>query len=210
MKCRKNKRQKGKLLTGFTIIEILIVIAIISFLASIIVVSTQGVMSKTYFTKASADIRSLGLALQLFLMDNNYNLPCDVSRNLPNGLEAYITNNNWPKGPWPGSVYDWDYWHPDPSSTGPGPDGGYCGGNLDIDGNPEHDKAVYQLSIRFCDIGGGNCHFPNETWAAGFDSKSSVYWCISGPCRAHGDESYNHKGCCIGGACPSDQPHCGI
>jgi len=193
---------------GFTLIELLVALAIIVLMGSIVLVSLKSAKDRANSARTLTEMKSLGLALVMYLMDNDYNYPCDVSRDLPSGLEKYLsTNPNWPKAPWPGSVYDWDYWHPDPASTGFNPDGSgnYCAGNLGY--NPKT-EPVYQLSIRFCDINGNNCQFPNEEWATNFDRYSSVYWCISGPCRAHGSMPYNHPGCCIGGNCPIDQPFC--
>lgn len=185
---------------GATLIEFLVIVLIIAIIAAIISFSMKRALDRAYSVRAKTEIRALGVALELYLMDYNYTYPCDVNRDLPPGIEKYLsTNPDWPKAPWPGSVYDWDYWHPNPASTGG------CAGLLSEDPKTE---PVYQLSVRFCDIGGGNCSFPNEEWAKNFDAYSSVYWCISGPCRAHGSLPYNHPGCCTGGKCPSDQPHC--
>ncbi len=187
---------------GFTLIELLIVIAIIGILSSIVFVANRQALTKAYVARTRAEIRSFSVAMQMYAADFGQ-FPCDVSRNLPNGLEDYLTSSpRWPSAPWPGSVYDWDYWSP--SYTGG------CAGTLLADGVPAHNQAVYQISVRFCNASGGDCHFPAESWALGFDSNSSAYWCISGPCRAHGSMPYDHPGCCLGGACPSDQPLCGL
>ena len=90
--------------------------------------------------------------------------PADVDRGLPAGITKYISGDasSWPTGPWPGSVYDYD--------------------NFTVGG-----ETAIQISIRFCPYGGdiSTCKFPKESWAAGFTPDSSVYWCITGPCRAH-------------------------
>jgi prepilin-type N-terminal cleavage/methylation domain-containing protein len=185
---------------GFTLVELLLVISIISLLSSMILVSYKNVTGKAYASKTKQEMKQISYALELYAMDNNYSYPCDVSRDLPPGIEKYLSSNHeWPKAPWPGSVYDWDYWDPDSGSTGG------CAG--DLAQNPKT-TPVYQISIRFCDISGTVCRFPNGSWASNFDAKSSVYWCISGSCRAHGSMEYNHPGCCIGGNCPIDQLHC--
>lgn len=211
---------------SFTLVEILIAISIIGLLASTIIVSVKGAIDKARSARARAEIKALGIALEMFLLDNNYKYPCDRNRNYPPGLEKYLTSYpDWPPAPWAGSSYDWDYWaypqssggcrNPNesppnctpycyPNDTDPCPS--YCAGSLTADGNPEHNKPVYQLSIRFCDINGNNCYYPD--WAIGWDMYSSAYWCVSGPCRAHGSYLYNHSGCCIGGSCPIDQPTC--
>ncbi len=197
---------------GFTLIELLIVITIIPILALVVFLSLIGVEKRVYAVRNKVEAKSISQALDLYFMDNNYQYPCDTNRDMPPGIEKYLsTNPAWPKAPWPGSVYDWDYWVQDPNTT-PWKDEndhskGRCAGILLYSPNTE---PVYQLSIRFCDINGLNCNFPDEIWAQGFDSKSSVYWCKKGPCRAHGSEAYDHAGCCMGGNCPSNQPLCGF
>jgi prepilin-type N-terminal cleavage/methylation domain-containing protein len=198
---------------SFTVIELLVVIAIVGIVSAMIFFSFRSFKERAYSVRAGSEMNAIIYALNLYLINNTSN-PCDVSRDLPTGLEQYLSSApNWPKAPWPGSVYDWDYWAANPSAYGcknpsespPCSSSGYCAGQLSAAPN---DEPVYQISIRFCDASGNNCNFPNETWAQNFDRYSSVYWCISGPCRAHGSEAYNHPGCCAGGNCPINQPHC--
>lgn len=198
---------------SFTLIELLVVIAVIGIITAVVIVSLRRATDRAYSTRAQVEMDSIIYALNLYLL-NNTGDPCDVSRDLPPGIEKYLSSApNWPKAPWPESVYDWDYWVPDAATSGcknpsEAPScqpSGYCAGTLQYAPNSE---PVYQISIRFCDASGNNCHYPNEAWAQNFDRYSSVYWCISGPCRAHGSEPYNHPGCCAGGNCPADQPFC--
>ena len=189
-------KKKGE--KGFTLVEILIVIAIIGILFSVVLVSSKGALDKAREARTLNETRSLALSLEFFLEDNDYIYPCDVDRGFPSGLEEYLSTgiNIWPEPPWPNSEYDWDYW----SNI---PDG--CSGNL----SHAPFEKVYQLSVRFCPLNQpGNCIFPEEDWAIGFDYHSSAYWCIKGPCRSHGGRPYNHPGCCLGGNCPTDQPMC--
>lgn len=181
---------------GFTLIELLVVISILGLLSSIVLVSVQRAKRKAYYTRGELEAREIGTAMELYALDNNERYPCDIGRSLPPGLEKYLsTSPDWPKAPWPGSVYDWDYW----SSSDPG-----CAGSLTY---PPNSEPVYQLSIRFCDPS-CVCNYPYESWASGFDCQSSIYWCVSGLCRAHGNAEYDHPGCCFGGKCPIDQPRC--
>ena len=161
---------------GFTLIELLIVIAIIGVLSSIVIASLQSSRKRAYEVSAKNEINQLNNALQLYLNDTNGTYPPDVSRDLPAEIKVYLGSNNsseWPKAPWPGSVYDWDNW--------------IIGG-----------QRVVQISIRFCPAGGGlsTCKFPNETWAQNFGVNSAYYYCLEGACRSHSAEPLNYPGYC--------------
>jgi len=159
---------------GFSLIEILLVIAIIGILAAIVYTNNGRIKEKTYLSRANVELKTFAYALRMYAFENNNVFPDDVNRDLPAGLEAYLnTEPNWPDAPWPGSVYDWDNWM--------------------IDGQP-----VYQISIRFCPIGGplSACNFPDESWAEDFDINSAYYYCISGSCRSHSSEPVDYPGYC--------------
>jgi prepilin-type N-terminal cleavage/methylation domain-containing protein len=159
---------------GFTLLEILVTIAIIAILAAIVLASNGRVKGRTYLSRANVELKTFAYAIKMYAFEHNNIFPADVNRDLPSGLEAYLnTSNNWPDAPWPGSVYDWDNWV--------------------INGQP-----VYQISIRFCPIGGqlSECHFPDEPWAQNFNVNSAYYYCISGSCRAHQYEASNYPGYC--------------
>jgi len=176
---------------AFTLIELLVVIAIIGLLASISFLAIKEAYRVVYFNKSKAELRSIAQAIHLYMLDHNFDYPPDVVRDMPSGLEEYLTSNpRWPKAPWADSFYDWDYWDSDPGN----PDAG------SLSFPPEGE--VYQISIRFCKYDQPEtCRFPDEEWAADFDYWSSAYWCVSGPCRAHGSKPFDHPGCCIGGGC---------
>jgi len=179
-----------KIKKGFTLIEILIVIAIIGILSIITLVSTKRAITRARFSRGAAEIRALAIAVELYAADNE-DYPPDVNRGLPNGLEQYITSNpSWPDSPFPNGEYDWDNWNPNSLAY-----------------NPK--EQVYQISIRFCPLNEPqNCSFPNEPWAENFDYYSSVYYCIEGPCRAHSSKPMDHPSCCIGGSCPATAVKC--
>jgi prepilin-type N-terminal cleavage/methylation domain-containing protein len=55
---------------GFTIIELLVVISIISFLASIVLVNVNMYMSKARDARTKADIRQIIIAMQMYYADH--------------------------------------------------------------------------------------------------------------------------------------------
>jgi prepilin-type N-terminal cleavage/methylation domain-containing protein len=161
---------------GFTLIELLIVISIIGILAAIIFPVVRGAVNKAYYARTQVEFKSINNALALYMAETG-NYPADANRDLPVGLEKYLGGGNWPKAPWPGSVYDWDNWAPSDLAYPP-------------------QQQVYQISVRFCSAP-GVCTIPNESWASGFDYYSSVYYCISGPCRAHASQPVTYPGLCV-------------
>lgn len=164
---------RRKNLAGFTLIELLAVITIIAVLSAIVLVSMNGSRESAYYSRASQETTEIAKSLLLYLNDHG-SYPADVSRSLPSGLEAYLPAGDWPDGPWPGSVYDWENWD-DPD-------------------NPGH--KIYQISIRFCPIGGplSACKFPKTTWAQNFGIDSALYYCLSGVCRSHVNQPINYPG----------------
>jgi prepilin-type N-terminal cleavage/methylation domain-containing protein len=163
--------------SGFTIVELLMVIVIIAILAVIVIVGYGNVTKQAYYNRSRSELSSLAQAIQFFQTDNG-RYPADVARGIPAEITPYIrgtSSGDWPTAPWPDSVYDYDYFT--------GSDG----------------KDVVQVSVRFCPAGGplSACHFPNESWAASFDVDSSAYWCVSGKCRAHPTQPDTYPGYCL-------------
>lgn len=168
--------------TGFTILELLIVIAIIGYLATVVLGSTSTARDKAYEARGKKELLTMYEALQMYMSDRGGRMPVDVNRGLPPGLEDYLPSGDWPMAPWPGSVYDWDVWD-DPSSS--------------VD--------IAQISIRFCPPGGAlaTCRFPNEEWAEGFGVNSAYYYCIQGACKSHINEAASYPGKCVNCAASS-------
>jgi len=164
-----------KLVYGFTILELLIVIAIIGYLSTVVLGSTRSARDKALEARGKKELLTIYEALQLYMTDRGGRMPADVSRGLPPGLEEYLPSGDWPGAPWPGSVYDWDVWD-DPASS--------------VD--------IAQISVRFCPAGGplSSCQFPNEEWAAGFGVNSAFYYCVQGACRSHIAEAVSYPGKC--------------
>jgi type II secretory pathway pseudopilin PulG len=162
--------------SGFTIVELLIIVIVIGILAVIVIVAYNGITKQAYYSRSQSELASIGKAIQIFYTYNG-RYPVDVSRGIPAEITPYLngSSDNWPTAPWPNSVYDYDYFT--------GSDG----------------KEVSQISIRFCPAGGpiSACSFPAESWTAGFGVNSSAYWCVTGKCRAHPDELDTYPGYCI-------------
>lgn len=161
---------------GFTLVELMIVIAVIAILATIGIVSYRGIQEKAYFSRSKNELRELSAATVVYYQREG-KWPDDVDRDVPSEIHKYLSSSSiaWPKAPWPGSVYDYDNF-------------------IGSDG-----EQVIQVSIRFCPLGGtlASCKFPREPWATGFDIDSSAYWCVTGKCRAHSSKPDSHPGYCM-------------
>ena len=100
--------------TGFTLIEIMVVVVILGILAAIIVPKLTGKPDEARVVKAQQDIRQLESALEMYKLDNFY------YPSTQQGLEALVQKpggdppaRNWkgyisrlPKDPW-GSAYQY-------------------------------------------------------------------------------------------------------
>ncbi len=172
-------RKKIKKIPGFSLIELLVVLAIISMLASMLYPRMERSRDNSYLARAEGEFKTMNQALTQYYLDNDSNYPADVNRNVPAGIGQYVGGyqaTTWPQAPWPNSVYDWENW-------------------TDVGG-----AKIYQISIRFCPASAtttASCTFPNQPWASNFNVNSSVYWCISGACRAHINEAANYPGYCV-------------
>lgn len=148
--------------------------AILAILAVFILIQISGNYEKATFSRAKAELSQIAKAANQYIVDRQGDLPPDVDRGIPPGIQDYLGPGIWPSAPWEGSVYDWDVF-PD-KQIGPN----------------------YQISIRFCPLGQpSQCKFPKEPWARNFDYYSSVYLCIRGQCKAHPDRPQNQPGYCL-------------
>jgi len=81
---------------GFTLIEVMIVVAILGILATLVVVNVAGNTDKALVTATKSDLQSIKQALDLYKLDN-YRYPSTEQ-----GLEALVvkpdTARNWPEG----------------------------------------------------------------------------------------------------------------
>lgn len=174
MKIKKKLSCQSKAKMGFTLIELLVVVAILGVLSSVVLNYIAGARSSAAFARAKLEFRSIATAIELYSEDHG-GMPADVNRDLPPGLEVYLSSGDWPNAPWPESVYDWDNWV-DP-----------------LDGS-----SILQISVRFCPLGQPTqCRFPEDEWAENFDYYSAVYYCLEGACRSHLSQPIDHPGYCI-------------
>lgn len=175
-KCTVPMYDKHMKQAGFTLIEILIVIVIIGVMAAVVLIAInpRRIQDETRFSQAKEHLSLLNNAMESYVIVHGGRYPDDVDRGIPSGLEKELKTGDWPHTPWgPPTTYDWD----------------------NITENGEHWK---QFSIRFCELGNpSNCRFPELEWAEDFDSNSSVYWCMEGPCRAHRNSSRTHPALCV-------------
>jgi prepilin-type N-terminal cleavage/methylation domain-containing protein len=156
---------------GFTLVELIVVIGIIGILSRTVISTFDNAKNNAFLARTKKEFRVFENAMVMYLIDHNNEYPPDVNRDIPAGLEPYLSSGNWPEGPYPESVYDWD------NITGADP--------------------YIQISLRFCDIDGNNCRFPKESWSTDFDRYSAVYYCFSGNCRSHSSRPVDHPGYCI-------------
>jgi len=105
--CKRIGRRAGRGEQGFTLIEVMVVVVILSILAAIIVPRIMDRPDKARIVKAEADIRALESALNLYKLDN-HNYPTTDE-----GLEALVQKpadapswkeggyiDRMPKDPW--------------------------------------------------------------------------------------------------------------
>jgi prepilin-type N-terminal cleavage/methylation domain-containing protein len=174
---------------GFTLVEIVAVITVIGILAAIGYVTLGGrYKESTYYTRGVAELNAMANAMDLYVAKYN-DYPPDVARNVPGEIKEFVQGqegvDEWPKAPWPGSVYDYDNWPPDTYG-------------------PEH---TYQISIRFCSSGDDQtCNqqankylkeYVTQDVLDEWDAQSAVYYCLKGSCRSHQSQPATHPGHCV-------------
>ena len=117
MSAKQSSINHPKRQSGFTLIEIMVVVVIIGMLATLILPKVLGRQDQAFQAKAKSDIRALSSAVKLYKLDN-FKYPSSSE-----GLNVLVTANKGyidklPKDPWgndyqyssPGQNLDFDIW----------------------------------------------------------------------------------------------------
>lgn len=97
---------RGPRIQGFTLVEIMIVVAIIGLLAAMALPGFRKARSETIVARTVNDFRIFGDAFATYAMERG-RYPADAHILLPSGMEAYIKPSQWAKCPIGGS-YNWE------------------------------------------------------------------------------------------------------
>lgn len=92
--------------TGFTIVELLIVIVVIGILAAITIVAYNGIQNRAYDGAVQQDLSSIGKKLELYKIDNNDLYPSSTG-NLGT-LALKISGGSYALGTYRNLVYCYD------------------------------------------------------------------------------------------------------
>ncbi len=129
-------RISQRLQSGFTLIEVMVVVVILSILAAIVVPRIMDRPDQARIVKAKQDIRSLEAALNLYRLDN-FNYPTTEQ-----GLEALVSPPtappeapNWKEGGYLDRLPK-DPWGNDYQYLSPGEHGAFDVYSLGADGQP--------------------------------------------------------------------------
>ncbi|MDQ7074753.1 MAG: type II secretion system major pseudopilin GspG [Gammaproteobacteria bacterium] len=127
---------------GFTLIEIMVVVAILAILASVVIPRIMSEPDKARVVKAKQDIRVLESSLELYKLDN-FTYP-----STDQGLEALVTRpndaNNWKEGGYVKKLPK-DPWQREYQYISPGEHGEIDVYSLGADGIPGGDKFAADI-----------------------------------------------------------------
>ena len=102
---RNKKHARSRSRSGFTLIEILLVVVIIGMLATVVTISVPRHLEKARVNKTKADIQGMGIAIQSYYMEEG-KYPSSLDA-LTSGDDPYL-EKGIPKDPW-GGTYQYSY-----------------------------------------------------------------------------------------------------
>jgi prepilin-type N-terminal cleavage/methylation domain-containing protein len=91
---------------GFTLVEIMIVVAVIGLIAAMAIPSMVKARTRAHVTRIANDLRIFSAAFERYCMDNG-RYPADTHNTLPAGMEDYIKPKQWELLPL-GGHYNWE------------------------------------------------------------------------------------------------------
>lgn len=129
---------------GFTLIEVMIVVAILGILATLVVVSIGGRQDQALVTATKSDLQAISQALDLYKLDN-FKYPTTDQ-----GLEALVvkpdSSRNWPEGGYLKKV-PVDQWKNPYVYISPGSTGAYDLYSLGADGAEGGEETAADISV---------------------------------------------------------------
>ena len=129
---------------GFTLIEVMIVVAILGILATLVVINVAGSTDKALVQGTRSDLQAISQALDLYKLDN-YKYPSTEQ-----GLEALVVKpdnaRNWPEGGYLKKVPK-DKWENPFVYISPGANGPYDLYSLGADGAEGGEGIAADISV---------------------------------------------------------------
>lgn len=95
--------------SGFTLVEIMIVVAIIGLLASLAIPSMRRAGSETRSARFAREIRNAGHAFVRFSFDHGEYPSDKMPGQMADGMNAYLSGFHWGEDTVIGGQWDWDY-----------------------------------------------------------------------------------------------------
>lgn len=94
---------------GFTLVELLVVIAVIGLISSVAIVATNSSRNQARYARIIADMAQIGKAAELYYQTSASGYPADLSPGvMPSEFAPYLAK--WPTPPCSGWLYDWQNW----------------------------------------------------------------------------------------------------
>jgi len=138
------KHSQARRQQGFTLIEVMIVVAILGILATLVVVSIGGRQDQALVTATKSDLQAISQALDLYKLDN-FKYPTTDQ-----GLEALVVKSDnarsWPEGGYLKKV-PVDQWKNPYVYISPGATGAYDLYSLGADGAEGGEETAADISV---------------------------------------------------------------